>query len=100
MPKATRLGDNDTGHDACPPTALVTASANVIINGKGAGRVGDSYAPHGCSASDAQRRYRQRECQCLYQRQGCWQNRGQRKLWWECGGGEQRCNDWRLILCL
>lgn len=48
MPKATRLGDMDTGHDACPPTALVTASDNVIINGKGAGRVGDTYAPHGC----------------------------------------------------
>lgn len=50
MPKATRLGDNDTGHDACAPTALVTASTDVIINGKGAGRVGDSYAPHGCVA--------------------------------------------------
>ena len=48
MPKATRLGDNDTGHDACAPTALVIASTDVIINGKGAGRVGDSYAPHGC----------------------------------------------------
>lgn len=30
--------------------ALVTASTDVIINGKGAGRVGDSYAPHGCVA--------------------------------------------------
>lgn len=48
MPKATRLGDNDTGHDVCPPTALITASADVIINGKGAGRVGDSYVSHGC----------------------------------------------------
>lgn len=48
MSAATRLGDMDTGHDACPPTALVTASTDVIINGKGAGRVGDSYAPHGC----------------------------------------------------
>lgn len=48
MPKATRLGDNDTGHDACPPTALVTASGNVFINGKGAGRINDTYAPHGC----------------------------------------------------
>lgn len=50
MPKATRLGDNDTGHDACASTALVTASTDVIINGKGAGRVGDRYAPHGCVA--------------------------------------------------
>lgn len=48
MPKTTRLGDMDTGHDSCPPTALVTSSDNVIINGKGAGRVGDTYAPHGC----------------------------------------------------
>lgn len=48
MSAATRLGDKDTGHDSCPPTALVSASPNVFINGKGAGRVGDSYAPHGC----------------------------------------------------
>lgn len=48
MPKATRLGDNDTGHDACPPTALVSASGDVFINEKGAGRVGDTYTPHGC----------------------------------------------------
>lgn len=48
MPQATRLGDNDTGHDACGPTALVSASSDVIINGKDAGRVGDSYAAHGC----------------------------------------------------
>lgn len=48
MPQATRLGDNDTGHDACGPTALVSASSDVIINGKGAGRVGDNYAAHGC----------------------------------------------------
>lgn len=50
MSNATRLGDMDTGHDACAPTALISASNNVIINGKGAGRVGDSYAPHGCIA--------------------------------------------------
>ena len=37
---ATRLGDTDTGHDACPGTVLVSASTDVIINGKGAGRVG------------------------------------------------------------
>lgn len=48
MSNATRLGDFDTGHDACPPTALVSASPNVFINGKAAGRVGDSYAAHGC----------------------------------------------------
>lgn len=48
MSNATRLGDLDTGHDACPPTALNSASTNVFINGKGAGRVGDSYVAHGC----------------------------------------------------
>lgn len=48
MAAITRLGDGNTGHDACPPVALVTASDNVLINGKGAGRVGDSYAVHGC----------------------------------------------------
>ena len=48
MSNATRLGDLDTGQDACPHTALVSASTNVFINGKGAGRVGDSYAAHGC----------------------------------------------------
>lgn len=50
MPDAHRLGDNDTGHDACPPTALSSASGDVFINGKGAGRVGDTYEPHGCKA--------------------------------------------------
>ena len=48
MPAATRLGDNDTGHDACPGTALNSASTNVFTNGKGNGRVDDSYVPHGC----------------------------------------------------
>lgn len=48
MSNATRLGDNDTGHDACAPTVLATGSPNVFINGRAAGRVGDSYAPHGC----------------------------------------------------
>lgn len=48
MPKVTRLGDKDTGHDACPPTALVEAGSDVFVNGKGIGRVGDSYAAHGC----------------------------------------------------
>jgi uncharacterized Zn-binding protein involved in type VI secretion len=43
-----RLGDNNTGHDLCPPVPLVTASENVNVNGKGAGRLGDIYAPHGC----------------------------------------------------
>lgn len=48
MARATRLGDNCTGHDACEPRRLITASENVYINGRGAGRVGDMYASHSC----------------------------------------------------
>ena len=48
MPQATRFGDNCTGHDACPPVPLVTASDNVFINGQGAGRINDLYATHSC----------------------------------------------------
>lgn len=48
MPAAHRLGDNNTGHDACPPVALASASGNVIVNGRGAGRLADSYSVHGC----------------------------------------------------
>lgn len=48
MAAATRLGDSNTGHDSCPPVALASASSDVLINGKGAGRVGDTYAVHGC----------------------------------------------------
>ena len=52
MPPATRQGDNDTGHDLCPPRALSGHSPNVFINGRGAWRVGDSYPPHGCIIHD------------------------------------------------
>lgn len=48
MPAQTRVGDANTGHDACPPTTLASGSQNVFINGIPAGRVGDPYAPHGC----------------------------------------------------
>lgn len=48
MPAATRQGDCCTGHDGCGPVPLTGCSSNVFINGKGAGRVGDSYSPHGC----------------------------------------------------
>ncbi len=48
MPAATRLSDNCTGHDACPPVPLVEGSPNVYINGRPAGRVGDHYSTHGC----------------------------------------------------
>ena len=45
---ATRIGDNDSGHDYCPPRALSTGSKDVIINNRGAGRVGDTYPAHKC----------------------------------------------------
>ncbi len=45
---ATRMDDYCTGHDGCPPVPLVTASSDVFINGRGAGRKGDRYATHGC----------------------------------------------------
>lgn len=48
LPAATRRGDNCTGHDGCPAVPLVEASDDVIINGQGAGRVGDHYSSHGC----------------------------------------------------
>ena len=47
---ATRQGDCCTGHDSCPPVPLVEFSPDVNINGRGAGRVGDHYASHGCVA--------------------------------------------------
>lgn len=53
MAASTRLGDYCTGHDACAPTPLTSCSANVLINGMGAGRKGDTYAPHGCVAHPA-----------------------------------------------
>ncbi len=46
----TRLGDLNTGHDTCPPVPLTSASSNVFVNGKGCGRLGDSYAVHSCPA--------------------------------------------------
>ena len=48
MARATRLGDQDSGHDDCPPRNLISASGNVFINGKGAGRRGDEYPAHEC----------------------------------------------------
>ena len=67
MPAVTRVGDNNTGHDACPPTALSSGSPNVpahaphvgniaagaphvFINGKAVGRIGD---PVSCGGSVA-----------------------------------------------
>lgn len=48
MPNVTRVGDNCTGHDACPGVPLAVGSPNVFANGIPVGRVGDTYQPHGC----------------------------------------------------
>lgn len=48
MPAVTRVGDNDTGHDACPPRPLDTGSGDVYVNGIKCGRQNDAYVPHGC----------------------------------------------------
>ena len=48
MSKATRVGDINTGHDSCAPVPLGSGSPDVFINGRAAGRVGDTYAVHGC----------------------------------------------------
>lgn len=46
MAAVTRLGDVCTGHGPFPPRSSTSASSNVLINGKGAHRVGDSWAVH------------------------------------------------------
>lgn len=51
MPGAVRLGDGTTGHGCFPPTTLGSASSNVLINGIGAVKVGDSIIPHCCPGS-------------------------------------------------
>jgi uncharacterized Zn-binding protein involved in type VI secretion len=44
MPAAARRGDAGVPH--CSPYVIATASADVIINGRGAARVGDVSTPH------------------------------------------------------
>ena len=46
-----RLGDICTGHGCFPPRLNITASTNVSINGRGAVRVGDLWAPHTCETT-------------------------------------------------
>ena len=48
MPGAVRLGDTSCGHGCFPGRANTSASTNVFINGRGAHRVGDSWATHCC----------------------------------------------------
>ena len=46
MPGATVLGDICSGHGSFPPRPVISASGNVIINGKGVVRIGDAWAVH------------------------------------------------------
>ncbi len=50
MPQAARLNDSCTGHGCWPPRNNIAASDNVMINGRGAHRVGDGWAVHCCPA--------------------------------------------------
>jgi uncharacterized Zn-binding protein involved in type VI secretion len=51
MPGAVRLGDVDSGHGCFPPRVNSSASPDVIVNGRGAHRVGDSWVTHCCGKS-------------------------------------------------
>jgi uncharacterized Zn-binding protein involved in type VI secretion len=44
MPAAARLGDPGIPH--CGPYVIATASTDVVINGRGAARIGDISTPH------------------------------------------------------
>lgn len=48
MPGSVRLGDVCTGHGCFPSRPNVQASNNVIVNGRGAHRLGDGWATHCC----------------------------------------------------
>lgn len=48
MPGAVRKGDMSTGHPHCyPPTPAVECSSDVLVNGRGAVRLGDAWQVHG-----------------------------------------------------
>jgi uncharacterized Zn-binding protein involved in type VI secretion len=49
MPSAVRLGDVCTGHGCYGGRANASASGNVMINSRGAHRVGDAWGEHGCA---------------------------------------------------
>lgn len=48
MPSSVRFSDKTTGHGCWPSTILISASANVIINGLGSVRISDNILPHCC----------------------------------------------------
>lgn len=43
---AAKVGDIGTDHDGYPPTAIITGSGDVFVDGLPAARVGDALAPH------------------------------------------------------
>jgi uncharacterized Zn-binding protein involved in type VI secretion len=45
---SARLGDCCSGHDACPPRPIISASPTVFINNKKAARLGDALDVHEC----------------------------------------------------
>ncbi|OEE75048.1 type VI secretion system PAAR protein [Vibrio genomosp. F6] len=46
MPKAALLGDIGIEHDGFPPTPIISASPDVMIDGKPVARIGDDLEPH------------------------------------------------------
>ncbi|TBV10268.1 PAAR domain-containing protein [Stutzerimonas kirkiae] len=48
MPAVARLNDTCSGHGCWPPRSNDAASTDVFINGRGAHRQGDHWAPHTC----------------------------------------------------
>lgn len=48
MPAVARLNDTCTGHGCWPSRPNAEASPDVFVNGRGAHRVGDAWAPHTC----------------------------------------------------
>lgn len=51
MPGIVRLGDVCSGHGCFPPRPNIASSTDVLANGVGVHRVGDSWAPHTCHGS-------------------------------------------------
>jgi uncharacterized Zn-binding protein involved in type VI secretion len=49
MPGSVRLGDVCTGHGCFGSRGNISASGNVLINSRGAHRVGDAWSSHGCA---------------------------------------------------
>jgi uncharacterized Zn-binding protein involved in type VI secretion len=49
MPGAVRLNDLASKHGCFPERGNIIASSDVLINNRGAHRVGDGWAVHGCA---------------------------------------------------